>query len=124
VTKDDLGVPVARLTFNYHENEQKIAAHVVPNMKEILRHGGASEVWGTDTPFPQFTHCYGGTIMGTDPETSVVNKYGISREAPNLAIHGGSTFVTTTGCNPTMTIEALARYGAEHDAKNFESLAA
>jgi choline dehydrogenase-like flavoprotein len=36
-------------------------------------------------------------MMGTDPDTSVVNKYSISHEAPNLAIHGGSTFVTT-GC--------------------------
>jgi len=32
--------------------------------------------------------------------------------------------VNTTGYNPTETMQALAWYGAEHIAKNFDTLAA
>jgi gluconate 2-dehydrogenase alpha chain len=61
--------------------------------------------------------------MGTDPATSVVDQHSISYEAPHLAIMGGSTFVNTTGYNPTETMQALAWYGADYIAKNFHKLA-
>ena len=53
-----------------------------------------------------------------------MNRYSISHEAPNLAVMGGSTFLSTDGFNPTETIEALAWYGAEHIAKNFSAFGA
>jgi choline dehydrogenase-like flavoprotein len=57
--------------------------------------------------------------MGLDPVMSVVDGYSISHEVPNLAILGGSTFVSTTGLNPTCTIEALSWRSAEYIATNF-----
>jgi gluconate 2-dehydrogenase alpha chain len=125
VKKDDLGVPVLRLTFNAYENEVKMAAYLTEKMNEIHKAAGATEVWGGPAPsvVPVYSHAYGGTLMGNDPGTSVVNQYSIAHEAPNLAIMGGSTFVTTTGYNPTEMIEALAWYGAEYIGKNFDSLA-
>jgi WD40 repeat protein len=50
----------------------------------------------------------GGTRMGSDPKTSVVNRYGQSWDVPNLFIIGSSTFPTMSGFNPTLTIQALA----------------
>lgn len=61
--------------------------------------------------------------MGADPATSVVNQYSLAHEAPNLAVLGGSTFCSTTGYNPTETIEALAWYSADHIAQNFSKIA-
>ena len=55
----------------------------------------------------------GGTRMGTDPKTSVVNKYGQSWDIPNLFIIGSSTFPTMSGFNPTLTIQALAYMSAD-----------
>ena len=37
-------------------------------------------------------HHEGGTRMGSDPKTSVVNKYGQSWDIPNLFVVGSSTF--------------------------------
>jgi gluconate 2-dehydrogenase alpha chain len=126
VKKDDLGIPVARLTFDVYENEKKMAAYLTEKMEPVLKEAGAKEIWGGGEPtvVPVYSHAYGGTLMGEDPDASVVDKYSVSHEVPNLAVMGGSTFVSTTGYNPTETIQALAWYGAEHIAKNFESLAA
>jgi gluconate 2-dehydrogenase alpha chain len=125
VKKDDLGVPVLRLTFDVYENEIKMAAYLTKKLTAIHKAAGATETWGGPGPtlIPVYSHAYGGTMMGNDPATSVVNQYSIAHEAPNLAILGGSTFPCVTGYNPTETIQALAWYGAEYIGKNFDTLA-
>jgi len=52
--------------------------------------------------------------MGVDPDTSVVDRHGFAHEVPNLAILGSSTFPTTGGHNPTLTLQALAWRTASH----------
>jgi gluconate 2-dehydrogenase alpha chain len=126
VKKDNFGVPVVRLTFNVYENEIKMSAYLTEKLTAIHRAAGATKVWGG--PLPSIvavnSHAYGGTTMGTDPSTSVVNQYSISHEAPHLAIMGGSTFVTGTNYNPTETMQAVAWYGADYIAKNIDALTA
>ena len=51
--------------------------------------------------------------MGSDPKTSVVNRYGQSWDAPNLFIVGSSTFPSQSAFNPTLTIQALAYMSAD-----------
>ena len=58
--------------------------------------------------------------MGHDPATSVVDDSSVSHEVPNLVILGGSTFPTSTGYNPTNTIEALAWRAGDHIAANWK----
>jgi choline dehydrogenase-like flavoprotein len=60
--------------------------------------------------------------MGDDPHTSVVDKWLLSHEVPNLAVLGGSTFPTSTAYNPTNTIEALVWRTAEHITKNWKGI--
>jgi hypothetical protein len=62
--------------------------------------------------------------MGDDPATSVVDRYCMSHEVPNLAVLGGATFCSTSGYNPTGTIQALSWRAAEHIAQNFSKLSA
>lgn len=64
------------------------------------------------TALPINTHAYGGTRMGDDPAKSVVDKYGLAHEAPNLMILGGSTFPGRSGYTPTETIQAHAWFAA------------
>ena len=52
--------------------------------------------------------------MGDDPDTSVVDRFCLSHEVPNLAIVGASSFPTSSGYNPTATIQALAWRTADH----------
>ena len=123
VKKDDLGVPVARVTFNAYENEKRMGAFLTEKMSAILTAAGASMTWGGLGIVPLYSHAYGGTRMGEDPAASVVDRHSISHEARNLAIMGGSTFVSVAGYNPTETMQALAWFGADYIGENFGSLA-
>ena len=64
-------------------------------MEEIGRAMGATQVWRAPAdPGAPGAHHEGGTRMGSDPKTSVVNRYGQSWDIPNLFVIGSSTFPT------------------------------
>ena len=53
-------------------------------------------------------HLLGTCRMGERPDASVVDQWGRCHDVSNLYIFDGSTFVTSTGVNPTGTIAAIA----------------
>jgi gluconate 2-dehydrogenase alpha chain len=61
----------------------------------------------------QSTHITGGTIMGSDRSSSVVNKYCQVWSVPNLFVVGASNFPQNAGYNPTGTVGALAFHTAD-----------
>jgi gluconate 2-dehydrogenase alpha chain len=124
--KDPLGLPVLRVTYNFDENENAATTYLDEKLDEILKAMGATETWPSfpaRTPVAINSHAYGGTRMGDDPATAVVNKFGLAYEAPNLMILGGSTFPAVSGYNPTEQIEALAWFAADYLAKNLNDIA-
>ena len=122
--KDPLGFPVIRITAEFKENEKKVAAFMQEKASEWFRAAGAATVTrqglpGAMGPSP---HALGGTRMGDNAETNVVNQWGFSHETPNLGILGGSVMGTSSSRNPTETIQALAWRTAEYLAKNWKKL--
>jgi choline dehydrogenase-like flavoprotein len=69
------------------------------------------------------THAYGGTRMGDNLETNVVDRWGFAHEAPNLGVLGASVMGTSGAHNPTLTVPALAWRTAEHLVKNWSRIA-
>jgi gluconate 2-dehydrogenase alpha chain len=124
VAKDPLGFPVCRITADYKDNERRIAAFIQDKMEQWFRAAGAIQVQrnGLGT-MGLNTHAYGGTRMGDDADTNVVNRYGFSHEVPNLGVMGASVMGTSGSRNPTLTVQALAWRTAEHLVKNWRSLA-
>lgn len=122
---DPLGFPVIRITGSYRENELAIAEFSQDRMEEWYREAGAIEVnrFGLGSTMGASTHAYGGTRMGEDPETNVVNPWGFSHEAGNLGILGGSVMGTSGARNPTLTVQALAWRTAEHLVENWRDIA-
>ena len=125
VVKDPLGLPVIRITGEYKENERKVAAFAQDKMEEWYRAAGAIQVnrGPVGGAMGASTHAYGGTRMGDNPETNVVNRWGMSHEVPNLGVLGGSVMGTSGAHNPTHTVQALAWRTAEHVVKNWKSIA-
>ena len=113
---DRYGRPLLRVTFDFHDNELKMSAHMTQKLGEIARAMDGAEIIEEQprkgpysTQSYQTTHTTGGTVMGSDPATSVVNKYCQSWDVPNLFIPGGaSVFPQNHGYNPTGTVGALA----------------
>jgi len=121
--KAPLGLPVCRITADFKENERKAAAFVADKMEQWYRAAGATDVirnpLGTMGPS---THAYGGTRMGDNAETNVVNRWGFAHEAPNLGVLGASIMGTSGAHNPTLTVQALAWRTAEYLIKNWKSV--
>ena len=123
--KDPLGDPVCRVTSAPKENEPRAMAFAQEKMEEWFRAAGAMDVVKNPANGPALsTHAFGGTRMGDDPETNVVDRWGFSHEAPNLGILGGSVIGTSGARNPTLTIQALAWRTAEHLVNRWKSIGA
>jgi gluconate 2-dehydrogenase alpha chain len=123
--KDPLGDPVCRITSGPKESEPRQALYAVNKMEEWFKATGAIEVQAARTfRGPGLTtHAFGGTRMGDNPETNVVDKWGFSHEAPNFGILGASVMGTSGARNPTLTVQALAWRTADHLIKNWKSIA-
>jgi gluconate 2-dehydrogenase alpha chain len=126
VVKDPLGLPVIRITAEYKDNERKIGTFIAEKMRQWYMAAGASRVNGDGNVAGGMfasTHAYGGTRMGDNPETNVVDRWGFSHEAPNLGILGGSVMGTSGARNPTQTLQALAWRTAERLVKDWKNIA-
>jgi choline dehydrogenase-like flavoprotein len=106
---DQYGLPLAHVIFSYHENDKKIVGHAKGKMKEILEAAGGEDVWMAD----RTAHLLGTCRMGKEPNKSVVNADCQAHDISNLFICDGSVFTTSTGVNPSLTIEAIAARTAD-----------
>jgi gluconate 2-dehydrogenase alpha chain len=120
VYKDRLGRPLMRMTFDFHDNELKMSANLTERLAEIARAMDPAEIAASPRKGPytmttyQTTHNTGGTVMGADPATSVVNRYCQSWDVHNVFVPGGaSVFPQNHGYNPTDTVGALAYWAAD-----------
>ena len=122
--KDALGFPVCRITADFKENDRKIGAFTQDKMAQWFMEAGAVAVErgpvGTMGPS---THAYGGTRMGDNRETNVVDSWGFSHEVPNLGVLGASVMGTSGAHNPTLTAQALAWRTAERLTKAWKTIA-
>ncbi len=123
--KDPLGYPVCRVSVSLKENERRALLFIQEKADLWFREAGAIAVsrrpLGADAVT---THAYGGTRMGDNPERNIVDRWGFSHEAPNLAILGASVMGTSGARNPTLTVQALAWRTAEHLIREWKAIAA
>ena len=120
---DAWGLPVARITSIAHENDLAMGRFLIDRNAEILEAAGATSVQKVyiDRITGNCSHQHGTTRMGTNPETSVLDRWCRSHQVDNLFVVDGGPFPTGTGINPTLTIMANAWRVAEHIATRRDS---
>jgi choline dehydrogenase-like flavoprotein len=107
--KDDWGLPAMRVTYNDHPDDLKNAEFLESRAREIAEAAGARKAWPEPVqPQSQSVHLLGTCRMGSDPHTSVIDKFHRTHDVPNLFICDGSSLVSSTRGQPTETISALA----------------
>ena len=122
--KDPLGDPVVRITADHKDNEKRIAAFVQDKMEQwFLEAGAVATLRQPVGTMGVSTHAYGGTRMGDDPETNVVDRWGFCHEVPNLGLLGASVMGTSGAHNPTLTAQALAWRTAERLVTSWRTIA-
>jgi choline dehydrogenase-like flavoprotein len=102
--RDHHGVPVARVTFSYGDNDKLIVEAERDLATQAMEAAGATRILVGDGTH----HVLGTCRMGTDPETSVVGPDCRSHDLPNLWVCDGSVFPTGGAVNPSLTIQAIA----------------
>lgn len=126
IYKDEYGMPLLRMTVNYAQTDHNAHKFMTQKCLEIMENLGADQTMAFDQMgdynigafVPE--HSVGGTIMGADPETSVVNNYSQVWDVNNIFVLGASTFANQSGVNPTGTLGALAYRAAEGIEKYFK----
>jgi len=118
--RDAYGTPLLRMTKNWQDNDLRMSEFFGERLSEIGKAMGATSIAGRilkrgdnwDLRPYQSTHINGGTAMGSDPKTSVVNKYLQSWDVSNLFVLGANVFAHGIGYNPTGLVGALAYWAA------------
>lgn len=116
---DAYGQPLLRMTFDFPDNDRRMSAYVTERTAEIARAMGGRQVSAGEldehysiVPY-QTTHNTGGAIMGTDPRTSVLNRYLQTWDMHNVFVMGSSAYPQNAGYNPTDTVGALTYWTLE-----------
>jgi gluconate 2-dehydrogenase alpha chain len=117
--RDALGRPLIRMSYNFRDNDFKLADYIGGVLGRLGRAmnptvmSAPSVKKGDYNVVPyQSTHNTGGTMTGTDPKGSVVNRYLQSWNADNLFVMGASVFPQNASYNPTGVVGALAYWSA------------
>jgi glucose dehydrogenase len=114
--KDKLGIQRPKFTFDIGAYVEGGLREGLETAKDIFAHMNAtvsSKAKPLDNPqtgrvnWNTAAHIMGTTIMGDDPRDSVVDRWGLTHDVPNLWVTGSSVFSTSSTANPTLTIAAL-----------------
>jgi choline dehydrogenase-like flavoprotein len=118
--RDEHGVPICEIVHAHDGDAHQVLDAAEADGLRIMEAAGAEEAWTG----PRVTaHIMGGTIMGSDPSTSVVNEHGQAHDIENLVISGPGTFPTGAAVNPTLTQVAWTLRSAEHLVDAWSQLA-
>jgi gluconate 2-dehydrogenase alpha chain len=113
--KNAFGQPLMRLTYNFTENDFRSRDFTLQKAYEIGKSMNPTYITSPDMPHEDFslvpyqsTHNTGGTIMGTDPASSVLNRHLQSWDVSNVFAVGASVYPHNSAYNPTGPLGALA----------------
>ncbi|MGK5076391.1 GMC family oxidoreductase [Janthinobacterium sp. ZB1P44] len=118
---DKYGQQLLRFTFDWKENDIKMSRFVTDKMMKVAEAMNPEAIKVSvksvgdhlDLRNYQTTHWAGGTAMGADRKTSVVNRYLQSWDVHNVFAVGSSVFPVGIGYNPTGLACALTYWSAK-----------
>ncbi len=94
--------------FSWGENDRRLIDAGLARQREILSAAGAEATWDVGTPLT----C--SAAAEADPGSSMVDSWCRTWDVANLYICDGSVFVTGSGVDPSLSIQAIARRTAGH----------
>src|SRR6266700_4064630 len=119
--KDKFGMPVARIHFQWGENELKMWEHSKEVSAELIRSAGGEYEASADEPFiPGWSlHETGTCRMRNEPQHFVTNKFGQTHDVPNLYVCDASVFLSCTDKTTTISIMTFTLRTCDHVIENF-----
>jgi choline dehydrogenase-like flavoprotein len=113
---DRWGIPVLRFHWEWSDYERNQSKHMQETFRALITEMGGTPFGNMPTKEQDYglaaggriIHELGGTRMGDDPKTSVLNASCQAHDCKNLFVADGGPFVSQADKNPTWTILALA----------------
>jgi choline dehydrogenase-like flavoprotein len=122
--KDKWGLNTIAVDFDLKDNELKMRKDMMEDAKEMLEAAGVKNIKTNDSNKTggrvSSIHEMGTARMGSDPKTSVLNKWNQVWDAPNVFVTDGS-FMTSSSCvNPSLTYMAFTARAADYAVTEFK----
>ncbi len=128
-SKDFTGIPLIKLNYQLSDQTLKTAKEMVNQIgnyfidKDLGRIGADKTIDDSSSFISDAGyHHIGGTIMGSNKNTSVVDKNLKLHDIENLYICGSSVFPTGGHANPTLSIVQLSLRLGEHLTKKLKTI--
>ena len=116
---DKWGMAIPHLDCAPGENDRKLVAAAQADAEAMLAAAGAHIIakgHGPSAPGVSI-HEMGTAHMGSDPRTSVLNKFNQAHDVPNLFITDGAAMASSATQNPSLTYMALSARAAHYAAE-------
>jgi len=113
---DKWGLPVLEIDCEIGENETQMRIDMANDAAEMFEAAGATGVTPFDNEYApgMGIHEMGTARMGSDPATSVLNRWNQVWDAPNVFVTDGSCMTSASCVNPSLTYMALTARAADH----------
>lgn len=119
---DSSGMPGVKVFYTLGENTKRMLKHGIEASKQVFDAAGARVVSSFAPVRHTGWHLMGTARMGSDPDSSVVNRYGQAHAVKNLFIVDSSIFVTAGAVNPVATAQALTLMACDFLHQNLREL--
>jgi len=114
--KDPWGIPQLITSVDYDENDVKSMNDFLVTGSEMLEKSGCKNIQQHDSKqAPGLDiHEVGGVRMGTDPKTSMLNKWNQLHKCNNVFVTDGACMTSTSTQNPSLTFMAITARAANY----------
>lgn len=114
--KDQWGLPLVKINFEYHENERAMRKDIAASAEEMLGMSGFSNIhsYNHEDPGGSAVHEMGTARMGHDPKTSVLNAFNQMHAVKNVFITDGACMTSAGTANPSLTYMALTARACDY----------
>ncbi len=114
--KDKWGQPVIAIDCQFGDNEFKMRKDMMEDAAEMLEIAGMKNIKTFDNGSApgMAIHEMGTARMGSDPKTSVLNKWNQMHEVSNVFVTDGSCMPSIACQNPSLTFMALTARAADY----------
>lgn len=121
--RDQHGLPIITFDAKLRENEMALREDGVKCAVEMLEAAGCTDIqsYNSVTAPGACIHEMGTARMGSDPQTSVLNKWNQMHDVPNVFVTDGACMTSSGTQNPSITYMALTARAVDYAHKQILS---
>ncbi len=114
--KDMYGLPQLHISVEYDDNDMKMLKDFHQQFTQMFTDAGFQNIHAIDTQRKpgNENHEMGGVRMGSDPATSLLNKWNQLHSCKNVFVTDGACMTSTSNQNPSLTYMAITARAVDY----------